>query len=651
MNILKSLNPEQREGVEATEGYVKVLAGPGTGKTRVLIHRLCHLIQNCKIDPAHILSVTFTNKAAKEMKDRATAMLGDHIETNIFTFHGFCRLFLLKHIDALDYPRPFSIIDQDDQVSILRQIYKKFNLTNNKLPLREMLKNISLYKSSYSYIDAVVNYVPYSESPLELALGDNILSKVFIEYLKMQRTAYALDFDDLLHFTLFILKKEPKVLEYWQELFHYIQVDEFQDVNRAQVELIKLLQEKHKNLFVVGDPDQTIYSWRGSDIGFITNFEIMFPKTKSVTLKTNYRSTTSIVETSNALIKNNTNRIDKPLEPLNKTHDGVLYCACHNIYDEALFVAESVCSLKQHQNAAFRDIAILYRSTQLNVRIEHELLKRGIPYTIVKGTEFFQRQEIKDALAFLKFLVFGDDISFLRIINKPTRHMGKKRIEYLKKYASEEEISLLQALLACREEPLFKHDDINTFIMAILDVKSRLKSLSTYQVLEEILIKTGYEHSLLFDLNSDRIENVRELKRLVKRYEEQYGGRVEISEYLAEVALYAEATENREENSVKLMTIHSAKGLEFPYVIVAGMNEGIFPSARVRSHAEYQEERRLAYVAFTRAQKGLLLTSASGRDYNGFPMTPSRFIEEIPSNIIRKIKRSKDKLYEQMTQY
>jgi len=651
MDILKNLNPEQQEAVKAIEGPVRVLAGPGTGKTKVLIHRLCNLIQNCKIAPANILSVTFTNRAAKEMKDRAAAMLDDHIETNIFTFHGFCRLFLLKHIDALDYPRPFSILDQDDQVVVLRRIYKKFNITNNKLPLADMLTAISAYKSSEPYIEAVTNYIPYSDTDLPLELKDNLMSKVFVEYLKMQRTAYALDFDDLMHFTLFILTNNPGILKYWQDLFRYIQVDEFQDVNMAQVELIELLQGKHKNLFVVGDGDQCIYSWRGSDISFINYFEIRFPKPKTVKLKINYRSTASIVEASNALIKNNCNRIDKPLEPVNKTRDGVTYCQCWNIYDEAKFIAESVCSLRKHHGAAFKDIAILYRSNQLNVKIEHELLERSIPYTIIKGTEFYQRKEIKDALAFLKILVYGDDISFLRVINKPARHMGKKRIEYLKQYAHEEEVTLLQALIACREENLFKHDDIAAFISVILDVKSRIKGLSTYQALEEMLIKTGYERSLLFDLNPDRIENIRELKQSVKRYEKQYGGRVDISEYLAEIALYSDVTDKSEDNNVKLMTCHAAKGLEFPYVIVAGMNEGVFPSARTRSTAGLYEERRLAYVAFTRAQKGLLLTSASGRDYNGFPMVPSRFIGEIPSGLVRKIKRSKNKLYEKMARY
>ncbi|MEI8245107.1 MAG: UvrD-helicase domain-containing protein [Lentisphaerota bacterium] len=629
--ILHNLNPEQTLSVTTIDGYVRVIAGPGTGKTKVLISRLIYIVKVNGIDPKKILCVTFTNKAANEMRERVTALLGYRLDSTISTFHGFCYKFLLGHVHLLNYPNNFMIIDGSEQLKIIREIYAENNISSHAFPLAEMIAYISGLKNR-------IEYIPSSTMlglPLDL---NNPKNKVFACYLQKQKESMCLDFDDLLLFTLHILRHHADLLEYWQNRFQYIQVDEFQDVNQAQYDLIFLLQGKHKNLFVVGDPDQTIYSWRGSNISFINDFETQFPGTQTFLLKTNYRSNSSILEVCNALIKNNSNRIDKPLIPEIIGKNKVIHYGARNIYDEAHFIADSIETLKTDHHAEFSDIAVLYRSSYISRQLEESFIQSRIPYTVVKGTAFYERLEIKDVLAFLKVLVYGDDISLLRIINKPSRKMGTMRIEFLKKYARDNKVTLLQALNACVGQPPLKFPEIIQFVAILNTVKSRIGELSTSKAIDEILNKTGYEKALRYDLDSDRIENVMELKQSVTRQEETAGGTLEIAEYLAGVALYAEMTDETHPNSVKLMTIHSCKGLEFPYIIVCGLNEDKFPSSRISSETEMEEERRLAYVAFSRAKRGLILTSANGLDYKNIPLRPSRFLSEITLGLIREIK-------------
>ena len=599
--IMQNLNTEQKQAVLATKGYVRILAGPGTGKTKVLTSRHCHLVQFYGVEQKNILSVTFTNKAAMEMRKRVTSILGISWQTNICTFHGFC-LGILKHnIHRLNYPNQFMIIDRDDQVKLLREIY--------------------------------------FASGLRVDIGLDSMKEIFVNYLKKQREYKVLDFDDMLYFALYLLRQHQDLLDYWQNELQYIQVDEFQDVNKAQYELVVLLQAKHRNLFVVGDPDQTIYSWRGSDISFINEFDRNFPGTQTFLLTTNYRSSSSIIDACNSLIKHNKNRIDKPLVPVTISEGMVIHYPAKNIYDEACFIARAILDTVQQCNAQFNDIGILYRASYMSRAIEESLIEFRIPYTVVKGTAFYERQEIKDALAFLRLLVYGDNISFERIINKPARKMGRVRLHFLKQYARDHQVTLLQALLDCAGRPPLDYPEITQFLSVFNEVKSKLELISTSQALDEILDKTGYEQQLRHDLNSDRIDNVMELKRSVTRQEETAGRKIEIAEYLAEVALYAELTDNRHPNSVQLMTIHACKGLEFPYVIVCGMNEGGLPSGKGDSEAEMEEERRLAYVAFSRARNGLMLTNANGLDFNRRPLNPSRFLSEVKLGLIRRVKK------------
>ncbi|MEI8246764.1 MAG: UvrD-helicase domain-containing protein [Lentisphaerota bacterium] len=632
--IMENLNEEQRKAVADTESYVRVIAGPGTGKTTVLTSRLCRIIAN-GVAQETILCVTFTNKAADEMRQRILAMTGSNMESNICTFHSFCYQFLRKNIHLLYFPNQFMVMDADYQMKMLREVYAEHDFSPHYFPLDEMLQYISEVKNNFEYITRS----GLMQLPLNIFDPRNkIVNKYFIN----QQDIKALDFDDILHFTLHILRNNPDILAYWQNRLEYIQVDEFQDINRAQFLLIEMLQGKHKNLFVVGDPDQTIYSWRGADIGFINDFEQKFPGTQTYMLTTNYRSNSSIVNVCNSLICNNINRVDRPLVAATKLEDSVRQFKGKDISDEANFIAELISKLKVQLGREYSDVAILYRSNYISRPIEEALINLHIPYRIVKGTAFYDRQEIKDALAFLRLLVYGDDISFLRVINVPARKMGALRIEYLRRYAHAHNVSLLQALMNSTEHKLFKHREIVQFILIFSDIKSRLGVLSVSKVLDEILGKTGYEEALRYDLKSDRIDNIQELKQSIARLEDDAGGKVDVGEYLADVALYADLADEQQQNSVQLMTIHSAKGLEFPYVIVCGMNEGKFPSSKISSEEEIEEERRLAYVAFTRAQKGLLLTSAGGVDFKNIPMKPSRFLSEVSSELIGEYKRSEN---------
>ena len=638
--IMQNLNTEQKQAVLATKGYVRILAGPGTGKTKVLTSRHCHLVQFYGVEQKNILSVTFTNKAAMEMRKRVTAILGISWQTNICTFHGFC-LGILKHnIHRLNYPNQFMIIDRDDQVKLLREIYADMNISAHEYPPAEMIEYIAILKGRLDYVPHVTRASTANfASGLRVDIGLDSMKEIFVNYLKKQREYKVLDFDDMLYFALYLLRQHQDLLDYWQNELQYIQVDEFQDVNKAQYELVVLLQGKHRNLFVVGDPDQTIYSWRGSDISFINEFDRNFPGTQTFLLTTNYRSSSSIIDACNSLIKHNKNRIDKPLVPVTISEGMVIHYPAKNIYDEACFIARAILDTVQQCNAQFNDIGILYRASYMSRVIEESLIEFHIPYTVVKGTAFYERQEIKDALAFLRLLVYGDNISFERIINKPARKMGRVRLHFLKQYARDHQVTLLQALLDCAGRPPLDYPEITQFLSVFNEVKSKLELISTSQALDEILDKTGYEQQLRHDLNSDRIDNVMELKRSVTRQEETAGRKIEIAEYLAEVALYAELTDNRHPNSVQLMTIHACKGLEFPYVIVCGMNEGGLPSGKGDSEAEMEEERRLAYVAFSRARNGLMLTNANGLDFNRRPLNPSRFLSEVKLGLIRRVKK------------
>jgi ATP-dependent DNA helicase UvrD/PcrA len=634
---LEDLNPEQREAVTANEGFIKVLAGPGTGKTHTLITRLIHLVKT-GVDPERILCITFTNKAMQTMKDRFDREFEEAMRTKIETFHGLCHRLLRYHIHLLGFPSQFCTLG-NDQKSLLREIYSDLGLAVSEYPLDQMQKFISDMKVATDYYPEMMELQPVSLKEKVASIVDPY-EKVYWHYLYRQRRNWTLDFDDLIYFTLELFKREPHILEKVQNKFEFIQCDEFQDVCPAQLELLKLLSHKHGNLFVVGDPDQTVYSWRGADIDFFINFEHHFPNARTIILKDNYRSVSSIVNAANALIKNNENRIEKELVPMRHQAGRVTHCPCRDSYDQARYVAETIMKLRKETNSRLSDFAIIYRSNYMSRKLEEKLLEFRIPYCIVKGQEFYGRKEIMDTLAFLKLVVYGDDISFLRIINTPRRDIGLVKKQKLKDYAAEHGVSLFQALReCCRTHKNFNHPKIKQFVGMIRHYQKVYKFRGTTELLKDLLWKSGYEAMLIRDPDSDRIENVRELIRSVGWLEQQAGGEIPASEFLAEVALYSSLVEKQEVDAVKLMTAHSAKGLEFSNVIVCGMNEGKFPSGKTNSADAMEEERRLAFVAFTRAKDNLVLASSDIDDFNKDHLPVSRFISEVSNDLIRKIKR------------
>jgi DNA helicase-2/ATP-dependent DNA helicase PcrA len=639
-SILSPLNEGQKQAAISTEGYVRVIAGAGSGKTRALAYRFAYLVEGLGIAPNKIMSVTFTNKAAGVMKKRIRALIGDQDTAYINTFHGFCVLVLREDIHKVNYPKSFMIMDEEDQKSLLQEIYRDLNLTVKDFTYKTVLKDIHDRKIGGAYIE---NITKPDGSDLIQSLNNsgNILEMIFYRYLLLQRKNYALDFDDLIEFVLYVFGINEETLHKWQNRLEYIQVDEFQDVNKRQYLLVSRLSEFHKNLFVVGDPDQTIYTWRGARIEFLLDFHKCFPNVKTILMGTNYRSSPEILSVSNSLIKHNTVRMEKNLLPV-KTSGSikVLHYHAKNVQDEAEWIAKKIKSL----NANLSDIAILYRAHYVSRAIEEAFLKHEINYVVHSGVSFYQRQEIKDILSYLRLVVMGDDLSFSRVINVPRRGIGKKRIKLIKDYADEHHVSLYQSLQKNINHHLFRSTGANEFIEIIETVRgiclaptSQENDVKILDMIDMILKNTRYEELLMTEGDQERLDNIAELKDSILNYEKLAGEKVEVQDYLSKVALFTTSDKDAEAlDKIKLMTIHASKGLEFPYVFVCGLNEGIFPSSRTKDREALEEERRLAYVAFTRAENILCLTDAEGFRHDGGVRHPSRFIFNIEANLLER---------------
>ena len=638
--LLKSLNDEQKQAVTTTEGYVRVIAGAGSGKTRALTYRYAYLVQIMGISPDKILSVTFTNKASFEMKRRIRELIGDYDTGYINTFHGFCNGFLKQEIYKLNYPNNFQIMDEGEQKTILKEIYKELNLTTKDYTYDAILDYISRFK------DGNRDYVALMTEPNLEKLSDlidsaknnnNIEQLVLYKYIFKQRKLYNLDFDDLIYFTLFYLNNFSDILIKWQEQLEYIQVDEFQDVSQCQFELVSLLSQKHQNLFIVGDPDQNIYSWRGSRIEYILEFDKTFPNAKTIYLNKNYRSCPEILKATNSLIKKNVYRLEKDLIPQKQnSSQKPIYYHGKDSFDEANWILENI---KQLLSMGIRaeEIAVLYRANYLSRPIEETFIMNKINYIIYNGIDFYSRKEIKDCIAYLKLAVRDDDISFLRVINVPARNIGQKRIDFLKQCAEQNFCSLYQALKDNIDNPLFKNTEVKNFLDTVENSR-KIKNLdSITNTLDFILKNSGYENELMKSGDQERLDNIKEFKDAIDNYETNIGERDEniLEDYLNQLALYTDKESKTIEGKIKLMTIHASKGLEFQYVFVCGLNEGIFPSSRVKFPREIEEERRLAYVAFTRAEDGLFLSDAEGRTFDGNFRYPSRFLFDIDKVYIK----------------
>lgn len=632
---LSTLNPQQRIAVENTEGPLLVLAGAGSGKTRVLTYRVAHLME--KGVPAwKILAITFTNKAAKEMAERVQALTGEAgSEAWISTFHACCARILRRDIEKLGYKRQFAIYDEDDRMSVIKSVLKELNLGDKEYPPKAVKAAISDAKNRMLSPDEWLRDA-----------GDDFRNRKYYEayrlYERTLRGNNALDFDDLLVKTLELLAEQPPVLEYYQNRFDYILVDEYQDTNRAQYELVRLLTGKKRNLCVVGDDDQSIYGWRGADIRNILDFEKDFPDAKVVKLEQNYRSTGNILDAANQVIAHNQGRKEKAL--WTQAGEGEKIALYHALdeRDEAAFIAAMTRKLIAH-GARAGDVAVLYRTNAQSRVLEEAFVRGGIPYHVYGGQKFYERREVKDLIAYMRALVNpDDDVSLRRIINEPKRGIGETTVEALQSYASSAEMSLMSAVLDVENAPLAARPKklIGEFAELMIDLTEALYEKTASEFLEFMIDKTGYVRALeavKSDESAARIENIRELQGAVTEFERlnPEGG---LADFLENVALVADTDSlNEGGGSVTLMTLHSAKGLEFDNVFLPGMEENIFPLARASYDDELmEEERRLAYVGITRAKKRLFLSHARSRAlYNSRSANElSRFVSEIPARLL-----------------
>lgn len=635
--IFNGLNEQQQKAVTTTEGAVRVIAGAGSGKTRTLTNRYAYLVSELGLEPSNLLCVTFTNKAAQEMRRRVKKLVGGERDTGyISTYHGFCVRILREDIHHLFYPKQFLILDTEDQKSILREIYEELGLKVNDHKFARILKKIGEMKADTGYVFDLIS----REKTLDPERVEDLDRKIILSYLKKQKKVYGLDFDDLLNFTLVLFGEYPRVLEKWQERLYYIQVDEFQDSSPKQFELIRLLSKGHQNVFVVGDPDQTIYEWRGADPKFMVNFDQWFPQCQTIVLNENYRSTPQILNVGNALIKQNKLRVDKDMVTENPDGVNVIHYHGKSEQEEAKWIVSRIQMLQKEHGASLNDVAILYRANYLSRFVEQELIHENMEYSIFGGFKFFERKEIKDALAHLRLLAFEDDLSFMRVINTPRRQMGKKRIAFLRERAEQEGASLYQTLCNHIEDPVFNRTKAKEFIEAIEAMKVKRHELSVSDLLQDTLQATGYEAFIREDGDHERLDNLMELKHSVVQYEEGMGEQISLEYYLQMLTLYTENDREDEREAVKLMTIHTSKGLEYPYVFLVGFNDRILPNERsLRDRKEYalEEERRLAYVAMTRAERELYLTESEGGNGRGEKKYPSRFLFELDERLYERI--------------
>ncbi|MBM6910669.1 ATP-dependent helicase [Oscillibacter valericigenes] len=633
-DLLSGLNDAQRRAVATTEGYVRVIAGAGSGKTRALSRRFAYLVNELGILPGNILCVTFTNKSANEMRQRIHQLTGDNDTGYINTFHGFCDAVLREDSHAVQYPRSFLVLDNSDIDAMLRIIYEERGLTLRDMTFsaaRDMIEIQKLFKRPDYYQDMITMSLDTLKEKYDRA--DTPADIIFYGYLYQEKKCFGLDYNDLIKFSLYIFRQRPDIRIKWQQRLEYIMIDEFQDIDQLQYELMEVLCGYHKNLFIVGDPDQTIYTWRGADVKYLLDFDKKFPGTQTILMVENYRSTPEILAVANSLIDKNRNRIKKELKPILPAGTPVVCHFAQTQEAEARWMAGEMRRLHE-AGTPFRDMTVLYRAHYVTRAVEEVLLEEKIPYTIYSGVQFFDRMEIKDALSYLRMIAYKDDLSFRRIANVPKRNLGKRRMEFLQEYAEQRGCPLYQALLDNLEDPIIKGTGAGKFISLIESFAAGYEGRPVSEVLSAILNESGYEKMLRTEGSQERLDNLAELKQSVYEYETTCGEEVTLEHYLARAALFTNADTAEQGDRVKLMTVHAAKGLEFPCVFLCGMNEGVFPSRKVRTRQAMEEERRLAFVAVTRAEKELYLSEADGRNFDGSPRYPSRFLLDIDEKLL-----------------
>lgn len=634
MDLLQGLNDAQREAVTATEGFVRVIAGAGSGKTRALSHRFAFLVNELGILPGNILCVTFTNKSANEMRQRIRRLTGDNDTGYINTFHGFCVSILQEDSHAVQYPKSFLVLDNGDIDAMLQIIYEERGLTLRDMTFanaRDMIEIQKLSKRPDYYRDLIALPLDILREKYEQASSAEDI--IFFGYLYQQKKCFGFDYNDLIKFSLYIFEEFPELRLKWQQRLEYIMIDEFQDIDGLQYQLMEVLCGYHKNLFIVGDPDQTIYTWRGASVRYLLDFDKAFPNVKTILMTENYRSTPEILAAANSLIDKNRLRVKKSLLPTLPSGEPVRCCFADNQAAEAKYLADTVQELHK-RGVPYREIAVLYRAHYVTRALEEALIEAKLPYTIYSGVQFFDRMEIKDALSYLRLIAYRDDLSFRRIANVPKRNLGKRRMAFLQEKAEEKGCSLWQALTENLDDPIFKGTGAQRFAALIEDFSRSTEERPVSELLAAVLDESGYETMLRTEGSQERLDNLAELKQSVYEYETTCGEEVTLPHYLNHIALFTNADTGDPGDRMRLMTVHAAKGLEFPYVFLCGMNEGVFPSRKVRSLTAMEEERRLAFVALTRAKKGLFLSEADGRNFDGSPRYPSRFLLDIDPHLL-----------------
>lgn len=647
--LLANMNPRQKEAVMHTEGPLLLMAGAGSGKTRVLTHRIAYLIEEKNVNPWNILAITFTNKAAREMKERVNQLLGSGGEDVwVSTFHSMCVRILRRDVDQIGYSRNFTIIDTSEQNTLMKRVLKELNIDPKKYDPRSILGAISNAKNEL--------LTPADYENQQGSLFEQIVGRCYALYQKELRNNQCMDFDDLIMNTIRLFKENEDALQFYQRKFHYIHVDEYQDTNHAQYTLVNLLADRFKNLCVVGDADQSIYGWRGANMQNILDFEKDYPDAAVILLEQNYRSTQTILNAANQVIKNNRNRPDKNLWTENRAGEKITYYRGDSERDEARFIVSEMQKQIADKGRKFGDFAVLYRTNAQSRVIEEMLLKANVPYTMVGGRKFYDRKEIRDILAYLSAIANpSDSLSLERIINVPKRGIGATSVEKLREFASLHEWSLLEAAMNVDLANISGKagKELGSFGMMMDQFAQMIPYLSVTELTKEILDKTGYKQDLINQNNLEsqsRLENLEEFLTVTQEFDKRFEAQNEddadapeekLTVFLNDLALLSDVDSYEEESSqVPLMTLHAAKGLEFPVVFLIGLEENIFPLSRaLMEESELEEERRLAYVGITRAEEELFLTNAFSRTLYGRTQynRPSRFVEEIEQDLLQSL--------------
>ena len=621
---LGTLNTRQREAVTSTEGKIRVVAGAGSGKTKALSYRYAYIVNEVGIDPANILCLTFTNKAAQEMKSRISQLVPPGY-TNDFvcTIHGFCVRFLREEIHRLGYPKNFQILDEEDCKTLARQVLTENNAERSVKTVRQLLEALGGLKCKGQYVQQYL--VPASPVTNRTELSQPV------QLLYKQKDKLALDFDDLVFFTAYILHEFQDVREKWQERMNYVMVDEAQDCNSTDWDIVETLSKQCGNLFIVGDPDQSIYEWRGAK----PDMFVAFRADKDIVLDENYRSTPGILDVANSIIVNNRNRIEKTMFTHKGAGDTIVHFHAATEAQESAWVCTEIMKRVQEQGCSYSDFAVLFRAAHLSRTVEQTFIRAGVPYVMWGGVRFFERLEIKDCISYLRLVATDDDLAFERVVNTPSRKVGKVTLELISSYAAQESTSLYQALKSHLDDPKLDREALHAFVSLIEECRSNIYSSSVCAMLEYILEKTGLKKEYRDDNDEQRLENITELVNSIRLYEQEHieWETLPLYDYLQDIALYTNADYRKETNKVKLMTVHQSKGLEFPYVFIIGLSDGIFPNARSireRKKNALEEERRLMYVATTRAEKCLFMTESEGYNVQAQQeKLPSRFLAEI----------------------